>query len=395
VNVLLFNAYYPPDRSASATMAAAAVDALRARDHHVTVVAGRPSYDTPERTPWRPLTRANDVIRVGSTAGPRAEMRNRLANYATYSALATPTAVAARADVVIGMTDPPFVGALAAAAARARRRPFVYWIQDYHPAFALAAGILRDGDLVRRWAAVQRRTLRAADALIVLGDDMAETVIRAGAHATRVHVIPNGTALVSPPADDGPDIANDVRKDFDFVLVHGGNIGFAGAWNPLLAAAEHLDPHRDGIVFIGDGAQRPELERRAAPLRNVRFIDRLDPAEYASASRAADLQLVTLRRGLEGLLVPTKLYDALAAGRPVLAVADERSDVVKVVRRHQCGLVADPDDPAAIVAAIQHAKAHPDELAAMGTNAAHAAEQFARPQMMDDLVTLIERVVAR
>jgi glycosyltransferase involved in cell wall biosynthesis len=105
---------------------------------------------------------------------------------------------------------------------------------------------------------------------------------------------------------------------------------------------------------------------------------------------AGDLHVVTVRRGIEGLVVPSKLYSALAAGRPILAVAPEGSDVARIVRRYGCGLVADPDDPHAVVAAVRQAMVSNDRLEGMARQARLAASEFDQSQQALRFVGLVE-----
>jgi glycosyltransferase involved in cell wall biosynthesis len=395
MRVLLVNQYYPPDRSATATMARAAARALVEAGHETTVLAGRPSYDTAERRAWR-LARSEidegvHVLRVGSTAAERRNMVGRVSNYLSFAAIASGAMATQTYDVAIAMTDPPFVASVVQIASRAKRKPSVIWTQDHHPWFAHEAGLIGDGQLFRRWAQLQRATLARADAVIAIGDDMAEQLVANGARVPRVHVVPNGAAQVPHRADpdDYAKVIKEVRRDFGFVALHGGNIGYGGAFGSLIKAWTTV-PDECALTFVGDGAMRRQLEAAAAGSKNVSFIDRIAPDEFAAAATACELQVVTVRRGVEGLMVPTKLYDALVTGRPVLAVADEKSDVVRVVRRHRCGLIADPDNPREITAAVRWATEHRDELAAMGQRASEVVPLYARDTMMKRIVEIVE-----
>jgi colanic acid biosynthesis glycosyl transferase WcaI len=105
---------------------------------------------------------------------------------------------------------------------------------------------------------------------------------------------------------------------------------------------------------------------------------------------AGDLHVVTVRSGLEGVVVPSKLYGILAAGRPVLAVACEGSDVARIVRRYGCGFVADPDRPDAVAQAVREAMASPRNLAAMGARARAAARDFEQQAQLDRFIEVVE-----
>lgn len=401
MRVLLLNQYFPPDRSATAALARDAVEALAAAGHEVRVVAGWPSYQPAERWPWRPVRRQDGVAggrvtRVGSAGFGRDRMTARIANYGTFLVAAAPVASATPANVVVAMTDPPVVGVLAAAVAAARRRPFVYWVQDLHPEVAVATGLLRDGRLSQAWRSLHAQALRRADRVVVLGRDMADRVVAAGARPECVRIVHNGApaGLEPHPTDRDHPVAVRLRGGHDFVVMHAGNLGFAGAWGTLLEAAPHLESGT-GLVFVGNGAQRAVLRRRSDRAPGVvAFHDPVPSSELRWLMAAADLHVVTLRRGLEGLVVPSKLYGILAAGRPALVVADDQSEAARLVRRHRCGLTADPDRPDSVAHAIGWARRYPDELKAMGRRAREASFRYDRTLTMAQLLEVIEQAAA-
>jgi len=99
---------------------------------------------------------------------------------------------------------------------------------------------------------------------------------------------------------------------------------------------------------------------------------------------------VTVRRGLEGVVVPSKLYSILAAGRPVLAVAPEQCDVVRIVRQSGCGVWADPDNPAALARAVRELRDQPERLAAMAQRAREIAQNYARVNELERMTRIVE-----
>lgn len=385
MHILLLNEYFPPDTSATAKLAALVVEELAQR-HHVTVLCGRPSYDPSERHPFyflRREVRGNVTIeRVGSTTYPRFRMRHRVSNYLTYLALAVPRALLVRADVILAMTDPPIAGIAGAFIAALKRRPFVYNIRDMYPDMALGGGIVRPSWWVDAWENLHRWALRRAAKIIVLGEDMRERIIAKGVDATRVVVVRDGVPVPDklPPA--GHPVTEEVRSGFPFVLLHAGNLGFYGAWDTLVKAARELEKDGVGLVFVGEGAQKERIEAAAAACGAVRFLPFRPADEIPYVLAAGDLHIVTIRHGLEGVIVPSKLYGILAAGRPVLAVAPERTDVARIVRERGCGVVADPDDPARIVELVRQLRANPRQLETMSNHARSAAMEFERDQQL-------------
>jgi colanic acid biosynthesis glycosyl transferase WcaI len=393
MHILLLNEYYPPDTSATAKIAAQVAETLAQR-HKVTVVAGRPSYDPDEFYPFAFLRRdtRNGVIveRVGSTVYPRHRMRRRVSNYLTYLALAIPRALVIRPDVILAMTDPPIAGIAGAFVARLARRPFVYNIRDLYPDMAIGGDIVRKSWWVDCWEKMHRSALKRAARVIVLGDDMRERILAKGVAPERVVVVRDGTSFpASMPVQDDP-IVREIRCGFPFVALHAGNLGFYGAWGTLLKAAEILRNENAGLVFIGDGANRAALEAAASGAPNVRFLPFRPVEQIPHVMMAGDVHIVTVRRRLEGVVVPSKLYGILAAGRPVLAVADAASDAARIVVESGCGLTADPNDPGAVARAIRELRSDPVRLAEMGRRARETAQKYARVNELRRFVEIVE-----
>jgi glycosyltransferase involved in cell wall biosynthesis len=393
MHILLFNEYYPPDTSATAKMAAQVAEKLAQR-HKVTALAGRPSYDPDEFYPFAFLRRGTqngvEVERVGSTAFPRHQMRRRVSNYLSYLALAVPRALAIRPDIVLAMTDPPVAGIAGAFVARMSGRPFVYNIRDLYPDMAVGGNIVQPSRWVERWERMHRRALQQADRVIVLGEDMRNRILSKGVSPDRVVVVRDGATFpASLPARDNP-VVQEIRSGFPFVALHAGNLGFYGAWQTLLKAAEILRNENTGLVFIGDGANRAALQSSAAALPNVRFLPFRPAEQIPHVMMAGDVHIVTVRRGLEGIVVPSKLYSILAAGRPVLAVAAPESDAARIVRDAGCGISADPDDPHAVAAALRQLRDQPARLQEMGRRAQETAEKYARVNELEKFAGIME-----
>ena len=398
MHILLLNQYYPPDTSATAKMAVQVAEKLAER-HQVTVVAGRPSYDPDEFYPFAFLRRdiRNNVTveRVASTAYPRHQMRRRVSNYLSYLALAVPRALAIHPDIVLAMTDPPVAGIAGAFIARMADRPFVYNIRDLYPDMAIGGDIVQPNRWVDRWEKMHRRALHQAARVIVLGDDMRDRIISKGVSPDRVVVVRDGASFppLLPARNDL--VVQKIRCGFPFVALHAGNLGFYGAWDSLLKAAHILRNENTGLVFVGDGANRAAMEISAKPLPNVRFLPFFPIEQVPHVMMAGDVHIVTVRRGLEGVVVPSKLYSILAAGRPVLAIAAAESDAVRIVRESGCGISADPDDPAAIAAAIRELRNDQNRLIQMGIRAKETAAKYARVDELERFVEVMEEAANR
>jgi glycosyltransferase involved in cell wall biosynthesis len=397
MHILLLNEYFPPDTSATAKCAAQVAEALAA-NHRVTVLAGRPSYDPSEVHPpyfLRREVRGNLVVeRVGSTAYPRFQMHRRVSNYLTYLAQAIPRALSIPSDVVLAMTDPPIEGIAGAIVARLSGRPFVYNIRDMYPDMAVGGAIVRPGSFTARWESMHRWALRQAARVIVLGEDMRDRIVAKGVDPVRVVVSRDGIHIPESVPSPENSVAREIRGKFRFVLVHAGNIGFYGAWQTLISAVRMLEQEGVGLVFIGEGAMKSQVEAMAAGCAAIRFLPFRPAGEIPLVLSSGDMHVVTVKRGLEGVVVPSKLYPTLAAGRPVLGVAPEESDVVRTIRRGGCGLAANPDDPTSVADAIRGVLRDPEQLQSMGRRAREISFSYDRVKQLEIFREAVEGAVA-
>jgi putative colanic acid biosynthesis glycosyltransferase WcaI len=401
VRILLLNLYFPPDTSATAKIANAVVDALAVK-HQVVVLCGRPSYDPSERRDWHWYQTEGGgkvrVVRVGSTAYPRVQMKKRIFNYLSYVLLAVPRALLIPCDVILAMTDPPFEGIVGAFVAMVKNKTYIYNIQDMYPDMAVLGSIVEPGMLAQVWEKLHRWALRRATKVVVLGEDMRNRILAKGADPDRVVVVRGGAEISTNGTAAGAldqSVIQAIRADFKFVLLHAGNLGFYGAWDTLLEGARQLAAEGVGLVFVGDGAERKRLETASAGISNVRFLPFFPASKIPSVLAAADLHVITIKRGLEGVVVPSKMYGILSAGKPILAVAPVECDVVSIGRQKGFSISADPDQPAQLVERVRGILSDRDKLHRMGGSAAAVAPEYERGQELTKLLKLLDDEVGQ
>jgi glycosyltransferase involved in cell wall biosynthesis len=417
MRILFLNLYFPPDTSATAKSAESMVHAL-AQTHEVTVLCGRPSYDPTERRPWKlwQTERINTkdsqqigetasasftVIRVGSTDYPRIQMNRRVLNYLTYVKLAVCRAFFIPCDVIFAMTDPPFNGIVGAFLSVLKRKPLIYDIQDMYPDMAVAGSIVQPGLLTRFWERLHRGALRRATRIIVLGDDMRARIIAKGPKnidPAKVFIVRSGVDTPppdSPPLPLNPEVTRAIRGNFRFVLLHAGNLGFYGAWDTIIAAARKLQNENIGFVFVGDGAERSRLENLTAGVSNVRFLPFFPSSDIPSVLAAPDAHIVTIKRGLEGVVVPSKMFGIIAAGKPIVAVAAAETDVAALGLDHGFAICADPTNPDELASSVRRLAADPAARVSMAQAAVQAAQQYSRAHELSTLQSIVEGLGAR
>jgi glycosyltransferase involved in cell wall biosynthesis len=246
-----------------------------------------------------------------------------------------------------------FVGLLLA---RLRRARSIYWVMDVYPELAFRLGVLRAGSLAGRLLArISRATLRGSDVVVALGESMAARLTSSGSSdVTTIHNWADGEAIRPRPRAN-----HRLREEWGWsekvVVLYSGNMGLAHEFGTVLDAAELLHD-RDEIrfAFVGGGPRRVEVEResRRRGLENVEFRPYVARKELGWSLTAGDLHLVTLREGMSGLLVPSKIYGILAAGRATLYVGPEEGEVADIIRSGRCGTCLREGDAEGLVRAI-------------------------------------------
>jgi colanic acid biosynthesis glycosyl transferase WcaI len=373
--VVFINRYFYPDVSATSQILFDLARRLVEHGIEVHVVCSRQLYDDPmARLAGHDTAYGIHVHRSWTCRFGRDRLLGRALDYASFyvTGAAKLLALLRRQDVVVAKTDPPLISIFAAAVARLRGARLVNWLQDVFPEVAshLGANPLPswlDSGLKK----LRDRSLATAQANVVLGDRMREHLLSRSIQSGQIRVIENwadGDAIVPKPAD-----ACELRQRLGlagkFVVAYSGNLGRAHEYETLLAAAERLRSHED-IVFlmIGGGAKMQQLQRAVEEkmLASFRFLP-YQPRELLSDSLcAADVHLACLLPQLEGLIVPSKFYGILAAGRPVVFIGDLEGELARIIRGANCGAAAQVGDVAALVNVLLDLKAEPAMRDAMG-----------------------------
>ena len=405
MKICFFNRSYWPDQAATGQLLTELAEDLVSRyGSEVTVVAGRSLNATREETGsrLRPVGREShrgvDIRRANGTRLRPVRFAARASNYLSYFAAATTASFGVgRQDLVVSLTDPPIVGLAALWTARRTGARFVFLCEDIFPEVATLIEDFHNDAVNGALDRVNRYLLRHADAVVALGDRMRRRLVEEkGADPARVHVIHNWAdcdAIVPGPKDNA--FAREHGLADRFVLMHSGNVGLSQNLEVLIEAADRLRAkERLTIAIVGDGSKRPALEAMSAArgLTNVRFFPYQPKALLHDSFAAADAFLVSLKAGIEGFIVPSKVYGILAAGRAYIAATDPSSEPAQIVRESGCGLIAEPGDPRALAEAIAALYDDPAMTREMGGRARQAARQYDRTVAVQSYHDLFERV---
>lgn len=332
-----------------------------------------------------------EIIRVGTAPFTRASHWRRAMSYALlYPQLMWQVWKLGRVDAVVSMTDPPLqLAAVALASGRAAKR--IHWAQDIYPELAEELGVIGRGGLFARvLRSVSTWALRKQDEVVVVGRCMRERLIARGVDARSIEIIPNWSPIAEPPEQSAASMRRRMGWGDGFVALYSGNLGLAHDFTTLAEAAKMLPGSRVRMVFAGEGPRLQEVKAATAGSDNVSFIPPQPKEDLAAFLAAADLHLVTVRENLGGLVVPSKIYGILAAGRPVVCVGPAGSEVARILEESGAGISVNNGDAAALAAFLKDLAANPAGAAAMGGKARVAAKEFTFAKALEKWREILE-----
>lgn len=349
--ILFLNRIYSPNRGATGHLLKDLTEQLACRGRSITVVTGPSQQGDGSRDHQNGVT-------VERTRGFRftrnSHLRRLMAYLSLYPFLLVRVLRVLRqspADVTVIMTDPPLVMLLGPILKRLRGGHLVHWAQDVYPDVAETLGVLAPGGFLSRlFRRLTRWALRRFDHVVCVGRCMQERFMEHGYPSGQLSVIPNwaNTKSIHPI----PHAENAFRQEHGLdgrkVVMYSGNLGLAHPLEALVEAAHALQLNLPEalFLFVGDGPRLPWLRKQIAerPLSNIRVLPFQPAQRLAESLSAADLHLACMERRLSGLVVPSKVYGILAAGRPCLFLGPETSEAAHLVLQANCGEVLDPED---------------------------------------------------
>jgi glycosyltransferase involved in cell wall biosynthesis len=390
--ILIFTQFYPPEATAGSNRVSAVARALAQAGEDVTVVTGRPSFPDGVIPPaYRGRGGADErdgqvrVRRVWTYASPRLRTVDRVANWLSVAVGALWYVLTRREPVdIVLVSTPPITLALPALAGALRHRArLVLDVRDVYPEIAVKLGVWKRESLLTRVVSfVSEQLYRKASVIFAMTRTAAQEIGSHGVASEKIVVAPNGFDRVASVAQ--PFVQ---RSNGEFVIAYAGNMGVATGMHVVLDAAGQLEPAADyqfllvgGGSECGDVAQRIEREQ----LDNVTLLG-AQPREIAAAIvRDADVSLVPLKRGVDDC-VPTKLFDALAQGTPVIVCADGEARFF--VELSGGGIVVPPEDGRALAHAIRELAADRSRGAALGRSGkAYVLANYDRATVVSDIV---------
>ncbi len=378
--IIYVSLVFHPDPSASSILFTDLFRRLAGDSIQITVLTGFPSSRGSHASARLPRHEEVDGIRIercGLRIAGKSSLLTRALSYGTFLAHSGwKLARTGRGATVVGGTDPPFTSIALWLGSHLGRYRYQVLLLDLYPDGLVGLGALGESSPVTRlWRWFNRRSYLRAGQLLVIGRDMAMLLSRRyGIDPQQVAYIPHWGAREAEMGRQSGFLAA-LGLEGKFVVQYSSNMGLWHDIDCFVHAADRLRADETiHFLFIGKGCRRAAAEALARDLRltNITWLDFLPRERLSESLMACDLSLISLRAGLEGVAVPSKLYGILASGRAVVAQVPHESEVAYVIAEEKCGIVVMPGDVEALAAAISRLAHSPDVTAEMGRNAAAA-----------------------
>jgi glycosyltransferase involved in cell wall biosynthesis len=379
---------------------------LKSRGHRVTIIASSISYLTgksqeepPDEAPEPESIDEIKVLRAYTYSALHRSFFHRIFSFLSFMISSFFLGLKVKdVDLVWGTSPPIFQSLTAWALAGLKRVPFLLEIRDLWPAFAVAIGVLRQPTLIKASEGLERFLYRNADQVVVNSPGFIDHVKSAG--ATNIELVPNGSdAAMFNPQAKGTKFRQTNGLGERFIALYAGAHGISNDLGIVLSAAKFLQDANSDILFvlIGDGKEKQLLRDQAEDfsLDNLLFLPPVPKKGMPDVLAAADVCIAILKPiPLYATVYPNKVFDYMAAGRPVVLAME--GVIREVVEKAEAGIPVTPGDPNAMVNAVKHLAVHTEERVRMGNNGRETVKaHFNRIDQADKLGRIIEKMVKK
>jgi colanic acid biosynthesis glycosyl transferase WcaI len=412
VKILYISQYFPPEMGAPAARASELACHWADAGHQVSVLTGFPNHPTGVVPPeWRARTRhlvyreqvgGVDVFRTWLWPLPNRKAHERMRNYASFCVSAALRGLTLpRPDVIIASSPQLLVGLSGWWISFARQIPFVFEVRDLWPESLTAVGVGDENSLLYHvLAGVAKFLYRKADRIVVVTPAFREHLIRHWrVPEEKIAVVENGveTDLFAPSTSTANDaFRRDLGAQGKFLASYIGTMGNAHGLETLLDAAAQLQHNTDVLfLLLGEGAEKERIKTLAQSrgLTNVRFLDQQPREKIPAYISASDACLVLLKKtDIFKTVIPTKMLEFMSCARPVILGVDGQAR--QIIDEAGAGIVIEPENAAALVAAISQLSSNRELGTAMGRKGReYILQNFSRHRTAEKYVAPLEGLV--
>ena len=405
MKILVLHMRFQPDLTGTGPLVTELATDLVAMGDEVTVVTGMPHYgrkDIASEYRGRLLHYSDfhgvDVWRTFVYVPPNPSGFHRGINYLSYTFMSVVAGILSpNHDVILCVNPPITVGLSGFLVGLTRRTPTIFNVQDIWPDCLMIIGQIRNSLLIHIFRYLEKFIYRVSARITVLSEGMKQNLMSKGVKGDKIVVIPNWADvdyIKQVPRENNFRAVHNLNGRF--VVLFAGNLGYIAVLDTALDAAKLLGDDSNIIfLIVGEGNAKAALLERSEMmgLPNVRFLPTQPQEVLPDMLGAADVSLVTLNRHLGQLNVPSKTYSIMASGRPVLASVPDNSEIARLVKDADCGVLVPPEDPQSMAQAIKTLSKQPEVLDRYGTNGRdYVVRHFSRSQLVRKYHQLLHEV---
>lgn len=393
MHVVFLGINYWPDETGIAPFTTGRCEYLASRGHQVTVLTGFPYYPgwkIPESYRGHLTSREErngvNILRSWLYVPGQVNAARRILHEASFIASSFLRAITGkvrpRPDVLVATTPPLALSLSAMLLARIWKVPFVQHVPDLQPDAAVDLGMLRPGRLTNFLYGIERTGYRRAALVSTLTEAMRDKILSKGIAPEKVVLFPDWarSELFQVPANEGgAQFRRSLGIGNELLVVHAGNMGVKQGLEVILGAAQRSREDRNiKYLLIGDGSVRQQLEERAKSLRldNLSFVPLLPDDQFLDMLAASDISLVTQQQSVADIVFPSKVITLMSSARAIVASVSPGSEVARVLKQADAGVLVAPEDPGALLDAIIALRDDPKRRSELGARGRMFAERF-------------------
>ena len=381
--LIISEPFYPQIAAIGQLLTDLSEDLIKA-GYQVRVVTGNPKYtcDKNNKIPRREIYKGIEIIRLYNTVFKKYRMTGRVLNYLTFHFFVFFQALFhVKPDLVFVLSTPPFISLSGLILKVFKGSKVIYNVQDLFPDLAVELGELKNKLFIKFLKKLSKLIIRKVDKVIVVGEYMekktGEELLKETSKNNHIITIHNWADGDKIKVLRGDIEDNFLRKKWGlegkFVVLYSGNIGYLHEFDTIISAADFLakEELKEIIfVFIGEGIKKNYIKEkiRQKRLSNVLLFPYQSYEILNYSLGIASVSLVTLEKGFEGMVVPSKIYGILASGKPVVAVVGGKSEIVEIIEKGQCGKIVKIGDYQALVKCIKSYYENPTKCSEDGLN---------------------------
>lgn len=382
--LLFLNRCFYPDVEATGQFLTELCEELE-KNFKIHVICGNPLYRKVKKKGLIHKTYHRNITiwRVNNTTLPKKFFLSRVINLISYFIPCFLwTFFIKKMDCVIAETDPPLLASIAYVYSKIHRCRFIFYSQDIWPQVGIVNEGMTNPLITTVLKGINGFLYKKSDRIIVLGRDMKKRLEEEYfIPSFKIGIVENWaepSKIFPIPREDNIFLQKHAIEN-KFIVMYSGNIGLSQELENIVNMADSLKEIKDILfVLVGEGAYKEKLIHmsKSLGLPNVKFLPYQEKEELKFSLNAAHIHLITLKEGMKGYLVPSKVYGIMASGRPFIAAVDKDCEIDKIVKEFHCGFTVSPSNVEELKSAVLRAFHNNEEIEKMGKNGRKALENF-------------------